>query len=97
MNIKFLDDTREIIRHHHERNDGSGYPDGLKEDEISMGARIVAVADTFDAMNSDRPYRKKIPYEVIKKELLSLRGTKLDAQCLNALFDYLEKSKNPDI
>ena len=57
-NMKFLESACDLVRHHHERLDGNGYPDGLKGNEISVGARIVAVADSFDAMTSDRPYRK---------------------------------------
>jgi putative nucleotidyltransferase with HDIG domain len=57
-NMKFLEAACDLVRHHHERLDGKGYPDGLHGKEISVGARIVAVADSFDAMTSDRPYRK---------------------------------------
>lgn len=56
-NMKFLESACDLVRHHHERLDGKGYPDKLKGSEISIGARIVAVADSFDAMTSDRPYR----------------------------------------
>jgi putative nucleotidyltransferase with HDIG domain len=57
-NMKFLESACDLVRHHHERLDGKGYPDKLKGGEISIGARIVAVADSFDAMTSDRPYRR---------------------------------------
>lgn len=57
-NMKFLESACDMVRHHHERLDGKGYPDRLSGEEISTGARIVAVADSFDAMTSDRPYRK---------------------------------------
>jgi len=57
-NMKFLESACDLVRHHHERLDGKGYPDGLSGSEISVGARIVAVADSFDAMTSDRPYRR---------------------------------------
>ena len=56
--MKFLESACDLVRHHHERLDGKGYPDHLVGDEISLGARIVAVADSFDAMTSDRPYRR---------------------------------------
>ncbi len=59
--ISFLRAHLHLIRHHHERHDGKGYPDGLKGDEIPIGARIMAVADTYDAMTSSRPYRKGLP------------------------------------
>jgi HD-GYP domain-containing protein (c-di-GMP phosphodiesterase class II) len=62
--ISFLADAAEIILTHHERHNGSGYPRGLKAEEILLGARIFAVADSFDAMTSDRPYRRAFPFEV---------------------------------
>ena len=60
--MKFLESASDLVRHHHERLDGSGYPDGLKGEEISIGARIIAIADSFDAMTSNRPYRKALSY-----------------------------------
>ncbi len=62
-NMKFLESACDLVRHHHERLDGKGYPDGLRGPEISLGARIVAVADSFDAMTSDRPYRRAYSIE----------------------------------
>jgi putative nucleotidyltransferase with HDIG domain len=62
-NMKFLESACDLVRHHHERLDGKGYPDRLKGSEISTGARIVAVADSFDAMTSDRPYRQAYSVE----------------------------------
>ena len=62
-NMKFLESACDLVRHHHERLDGKGYPDHLKGNEISVGARIVAVADSFDAMTSDRPYRQAYSLE----------------------------------
>jgi HD-GYP domain-containing protein (c-di-GMP phosphodiesterase class II) len=62
-NMKFLEAACDLVRHHHERLDGKGYPDHLKGAEISTGARIVAVADSFDAMTSDRPYRRAYSLE----------------------------------
>ena len=62
-NMKFLESACDLVRHHHERLDGKGYPDKLKGNEISIGARIVAVADSFDAMTSDRPYRQAYSVE----------------------------------
>jgi putative two-component system response regulator len=53
-----------IVRHHHERYDGTGYPDGLSGDEIPLGSRILAVADSYDAMTSDRPYRRAMSVEM---------------------------------
>jgi putative two-component system response regulator len=59
--LKSLQNSLSIIRHHHERFDGRGYPDGISQNEISLGARIVSIVDTYDAMTSNRPYRKGIP------------------------------------
>jgi putative nucleotidyltransferase with HDIG domain len=67
-----------IIRHHHERWDGRGYPDGLKGEEISLHARIAAVADAWDAMTSDRPYRTALPEAVAFGRLLDGAGTQFD-------------------
>jgi putative nucleotidyltransferase with HDIG domain len=67
--VAFLADAAEIILAHHERCDGSGYPRGLKGSEIPIGARIFAVADSFDAMTSDRPYRAAMPFAVARQEI----------------------------
>ncbi len=66
------------VRHHHERVDGGGYPDGLVGNEIPVGARIIKVADAVDAMLSDRPYRKALPLAVVREELLDFCGTQFD-------------------
>lgn len=66
------------IKHHHERFDGNGYPNGLKGDKIPYLARIIAIADTFDAMSSDRPYRKALPVHVCLQEILNCSGTQFD-------------------
>jgi HD-GYP domain-containing protein (c-di-GMP phosphodiesterase class II) len=73
-----------IARHHHERWDGTGYPDQLMSERISLVARIVAVADAFDAMTSDRPYRKALPLDRAFAELASKAGTHFDPVCVNA-------------
>jgi putative nucleotidyltransferase with HDIG domain len=67
-----------IIRHHHENYDGSGYPDGLQGDQIPMGARIIMVADTIDAMTTDRPYRKALPLQRAIDELHKYSGRQFD-------------------
>ncbi len=66
------------IRHHHEWWDGSGYPDGLHGDDIPLGARIIHVADAFDAMTCDRPYRRALPREVVLRELQRFAGVQFD-------------------
>ncbi|HMP40509.1 MAG TPA: HD-GYP domain-containing protein, partial [Roseiflexaceae bacterium] len=74
----------EIVRGHHERWDGLGYPDGLKGMDIPFGARVIAVADSFDAMTSDRPYRKGMSVEQATPILRAGRGTQWDAALLDA-------------
>src|SRR5208282_2507832 len=76
---------REIVRWHHERADGSGYPDGLQGDEIPQAVRIVALAETFDAMISERPYRERMSVEVALQELIRLTPQKYDPSALQAL------------
>ncbi|MCL5959792.1 MAG: diguanylate cyclase [Chloroflexi bacterium] len=76
--IDFLKGALPVIRHHHERYDGSGYPNGLIAAEIPLGARIFAVADAFDAMTSHRPYRQACSYEVAREEIIRCNGSQFD-------------------
>src|SRR5215213_849535 len=83
-----VDDYAEIawiVRHHHERLDGLGYPDGLSGDEIPMLSRIIAVADAFDAMTSDRPYRDSMPQQTARLRLTQAAGSQFDATVVLAL------------
>ena len=73
-----------IVKHHHERFDGTGYPDRLSGEQIPLSARIVAVADAFDAMTSDRPYRRALPADKAFLELLNTAGTHFDPRCVHA-------------
>jgi putative nucleotidyltransferase with HDIG domain len=82
--IGFLAGAAEIVMAHHERVDGKGYPRGLKGDEIPLGARIFVIADTFDAMTSDRPYRKALTPEVSREEIIRCSGTQFDPRCVQA-------------
>ena len=96
-----IDETeiKAAARSHHERFDGKGYPDGLKGKEIPMAARIIAIADTFDAMNSDRIYRKRLPKDIIRDELVKGRGTQFDPDYLDVfleLFDNDELEEKED-
>jgi putative nucleotidyltransferase with HDIG domain len=81
----------EVVRSHHERADGSGYPDHLQQDEVSMPVKIVAVADMFDAMLSDRPYRKRHSLGETAAELSGLAPAKLDADVVHALLLQLRR------
>ncbi|OMH40677.1 HD domain-containing phosphohydrolase [Desulfurobacterium indicum] len=94
--IKPLKPIVDSIKYHHERIDGSGYPDGLKGKEIPLPARIIAVADSFDAMTSDRIYRKGMPKEKAIKELISLAGEKYDSDVVHAAIPIF-KSETPPI
>lgn len=76
--IPFLADVSKIVRHHHERWDGKGYPDRLAGEDVPVGARIFAVADSFDAMTSDRPYRRAMSIEAACAEVARCRGTQFD-------------------
>jgi response regulator RpfG family c-di-GMP phosphodiesterase len=78
--IPFLAEAAEIIFAHHERCDGTGYPRGLKTEEIPAGARIFAVADTFDAMTSDRPYRRALPFQVSREVIEQGEGKQFDSE-----------------
>ena len=81
--IPFLADASEIVLTHHERWDGSGYPRGLRGTDIPLGARIFAVADTVDAMTSDRPYRAALPFVNAQSEIERLAGIQFDSQVVN--------------
>ena len=83
-------DVAGIIKWHHERWDGKGYPDGLRGEQIPIEARIIAVADTFDAMTSSRPYRKAMAVETALKELKKAAGTQLDPKVVETAVNVLE-------
>ena len=77
-------------RYHHERYDGTGYPSGLKGKEIPAHARVVSIADAYDAMHSDRVYRKGLPHDVIREELVRGRGTQFDPDYLDVFLSLFE-------
>jgi HD-GYP domain-containing protein (c-di-GMP phosphodiesterase class II) len=76
--VPFLRPASAVVRHHHERFDGTGYPDALKGAEIPLGARLFMVADTLDAMTSDRSYRKGPGFEAARTEIHRLSGKQFD-------------------
>lgn len=88
-----IDGIRMGALHHHERYDGQGYPAGIKGNDIPAVARIICVADSFDAMNSDRPYRKKLSQDAIVNELIVNRGKQFDPQMLDALLRLIESGR----
>jgi HD-GYP domain-containing protein (c-di-GMP phosphodiesterase class II) len=79
--ITFLNPLLPGVHLHHERWDGRGYPLGLSAQQIPLIARIIAVADTYDAMTSDRAYRKALPHEVAVNEILRCTGSQFDPDC----------------
>ena len=98
-NVTNIPDATVVARSHHERWDGTGYPDGLAGTQIPLGARIVAIADAYDAMSSARVYRQPLSHSTIRSELLQGRGTQFDPQLLDAflpLFDSGELNKIVD-
>lgn len=88
--IEFFGSIKPLFLHHHERYDGRGYPDGIGGEDIEMGARIIAVADAYDAMTSDRPYRRALSRDTAISTLVSERGRQFDPECVDAMVDYLD-------
>ena len=89
--IQSLQAILPIVRHHHERWDGTGYPDRLAGRAIPLGARIVAVCDAYRAMTEDRPYRKALKDPEARRELTHGVGSQFDADCVEALFRALDR------
>jgi len=90
-----------IIRHHHEWYDGNGYPDGLKNEDIPLGARILTIADCYDAMTNDRPYRKALGLEEVVRELKKGKGTHFDPKLVDLFIEilkdeYVQKQKQAE-
>ncbi len=96
-NISFLKNIIPYCLYHHEKYDGTGYPYGLKGEEIPIEGRVISVADAFDAMTSNRPYRKGMPIEVAIAELEAGSGTQFDTECVNAMLEAFNNGKITDI
>ena len=90
--IRMLERVQTLVRHHHERYDGGGYPDKLAGEAIPLGARVIAVADAFDAMTSNRPYRAALPLAEAVKEMRRGSGTQFDPDVVEAFLTVLESS-----
>ena len=90
-NIEYINVLRNIAEFHHEAINGKGYPTGIKGDEIPLEARIVAVADIFDALTSARPYKQAWSNKEAIDTLVMLAGESLDQDCVNALIDNIDK------
>jgi putative nucleotidyltransferase with HDIG domain len=95
--LKFLKEASDVIRSHHERPDGNGYPRGLKGTDVPLAARILNVVDAFDAMTSDRPYRKALPIARVIQELETYKGKQFDEQVTDIILDLYWKGEFPII
>jgi HD-GYP domain-containing protein (c-di-GMP phosphodiesterase class II) len=89
--LGLMSEEQKIIHHHHERWDGSGYPDGLKAEEIPFLSRILALADVYDAMASDRAYRKRIPDKIIIETIAENVGTQFDEKVVHSFIKVYER------
>lgn len=93
--VDFLSEVSGIIRHEHEKYDGSGYPDRLKGDNIPLGARIIAVADAYDAMITDRPYRKALGKHEVVRRIQEASGTQFDPRAVAAILHVIKDDGRP--
>ncbi len=91
--LEIYDDSVKIVKYEHERWDGSGYPEGLEGEDIPLGSRIVAVADVWNALRTERPYRGPIPVEGAKEEIKDMAGVKLDPEVVDALLTLVEEGR----
>ena len=95
--IQFLGQVPEMVLHHHEWFNGKGYPDGLKGEEIPIGSRIVSVIDAWDAMVSDRPYRKALSYNLALEQLQLGRGEQFDPRVVDVFVHlFRDEWSRPD-
>ena len=91
-NVEDYAEIATVVRHHHERVDGHGYPDGLSDDEIPLLSRIIAVADAYNAMTSDRPYRDAMPSRVARLRLAQAVESQFDTSVVAAFEAILASS-----
>jgi len=90
--LKTFEKISNIIKHHHERYDGAGYPDGIKGKDIPLGSRMIALVDSFDAMITDRPYRKAVTIEQAVQELKDCSGKQFDLKLVKVFLNILRKN-----
>lgn len=93
-NMDDIKDIEKAARWHHERYDGKGYPDGLKGEEIPLYARIIAVADMYDAMTSNRSYRQVMPQQAVRDEIQRVKGSQLDPRIANCMLEIIDEDKD---
>jgi putative nucleotidyltransferase with HDIG domain len=89
--ISIFEDVSVIIRHHHERWDGNGYPDGIAGEAIPVGSRLIAVADTYDAMTTDRPYRSALPHQVAVDEIKRNSGLQFEPRAVESFLAVIDE------
>ena len=94
-NFNALEGISDGARYHHERYDGKGYCSHIKGDDIPLTARIICVADTYDAMSSDRCYRKALPQSVIREELIKGAGTQFDPEIVPYMLEMMDDGTAP--
>ena len=92
--MSYLSNLSDIIKHHHERNDGKGYPDGLDHDSIPLETSILTIADSFDAMTTDRPYRLALSLDDALNELKLNSGTQFNPDIIDDSIIALRKAFN---
>ncbi len=91
--IEFLSDVLPLVRHEHERFDGTGYPDGVAGEDIPLGSRIIFVCDAYDAMTTKRPYRDAMPASEARDQLSKHAGTQFDPRVVGALLGALDDQR----
>ena len=96
-NLKFLKEAAQLVRYHHEQPDGRGYPEGLEGDDIPLGARIILVVDAFDAMTSDRPYRKGLELEKVVEQFERHSGKQFDDRVVRIVLRLIQDDRFPFI
>ncbi|HUZ00898.1 MAG TPA: HD-GYP domain-containing protein [Thermomicrobiaceae bacterium] len=96
-NLSLYRQAAVVVRHHHERWDGLGYPDGLAGQAIPIGSRVISVADTYDAMTSDRVYRRGLPHQVAMAEIRRSSGTQFDPAVVDAFERIMDYAPEPAV
>ncbi len=91
--VEFPWNVVDLVCHHHEFFNGQGYPDGINGEDIPIGARILSVADSFEAMTSDRPYRKAFPLEYALKELAECSGSQFDPNITKIFIEIVKAGR----
>ena len=92
--LPYLGEVRHIVRHHHERIDGSGYPDGLSGRQITSAVQVVSICDAYDAMTSPRPWRPALSKEEAIAALQKEKGAKFDPEIIDTFIDMVKSGKS---